>query len=122
MDGCDYPNYEASYEHMCKEGDHRLITAYFGRLLKLCSDNGIQTVVLQAPMNRASYDMLHEDYVDEYTSYMKAFAQDYKDISFETEIPCYDNRYFGDSSHLNDRGARYYTGELIDKYAEFFDL
>jgi hypothetical protein len=122
MDGCDYPNYEASYEYMSKEGDHRLITAYFGKLLRLCSDNGIKTTVLQAPMNKASYDMLHGEYVAEYTSYMKAFAGEYKDICFETEIPCYDNKYFGDSSHLNDRGARVYTEELIDKYADYFEL
>ena len=120
MDGCDYPNYEAGYEHMAKGGDHRLITAYFGRLLNLCSDNGIRTVVLQPPMNRASYELLKKDYVSEYTSYMKAFEADHKGISFETEIPCYENEYFGDSSHLNDKGARLYTGELVGKYAEMF--
>ena len=120
MDGCDYLNYEASYEHMEKGGDHRLITAYFGRLLQLCSSNGIETVVLQAPMNRASYDMLDADYVSEYTSYMKVFASEYKDITFETDIPCYDNGYFGDSSHLNDSGARLYTEELMENYPGFF--
>lgn len=121
MDGCDYPNYEASYEHMEKGGDHRIITVYFGKLLDLCRDNGIQTAVLQAPMNRASFDMLNSDYVSEYTSYIKAFAADHKDIIFETDIPCYDNCYFGDSSHLNGKGARLYTEELMNKYAQFLN-
>ena len=116
MDGCDYPNYEASYTSMERGGEHRLITRYFALLLKLCEDNDIETVVLQAPMNEASYTALDEGYVAEYTSYMEQFKNDNPGMTFELSIPCYDNACFGDSSHLNAKGAAIYTRELLDRY------
>ncbi|MCR5356311.1 MAG: hypothetical protein K6E63_02805 [Lachnospiraceae bacterium] len=109
-------NYEANYEHMNRDGEHLLITYYFEKLLKLCSANGIRTIVLQPPMNEASFEALNEGYVREYLSYLNQIRNDNPDIVFEDEIPCYENRYFGDSSHLNEEGARVYTGAIIDKY------
>ena len=117
-DGCDDINYEANYTEMDRGGEHLLITCYFDRLLKLCSENGIDTIVLQPPMNEASYSRLDEGYVKEYQSYIRKFADDNPDILFETEIPCYDNAFFGDSSHLNERGAEVYTHGFIEKYTK----
>ena len=116
MDGCDYPNYEASYTTMERGREHRMITRYFALLLKLCEDNDIETYVLQAPMNEASYTLLDAGYVSEYTSYMEQFKNDNPGMTFELSIPCYDNAYFGDSSHLNEKGAAVYTRELMDRY------
>jgi hypothetical protein len=115
-DGCDDINYEANYTEMDRGGEHLLITYYFDKLLKLCGDNGIDTIVLQPPMNEASFKQLDEGYVKEYKSYIEKFANDNPGILFENEIPCYDNGYFGDSSHLNEKGAEVYTGEFIKKY------
>ena len=47
---------------------------------------------------------------------LNKFANDNPDIVFETKIPCYDNKFFGDSSHLNEKGAKVYTEEFIGKY------
>ena len=116
MDGRDYLNYEATYTQMERGREHRLITRYFALLLKLCEDNDIETFVLQAPMNEASYKALDAGYVSEYTSYMEQFRNDNPEMTFEISIPCYDNAYFGDSSHLNEKGAGVYTGELLDRY------
>ncbi len=118
LDGCDDLNYEASYTEMKRGREHRLITRYFSLLLKLCDENGIETVVLQAPMNEASYSVLNDNYVEEYKSYMKQFKNDNPHIDFEMDIPCYDNKYFGDSSHLNGEGAEVYTRELLDRYVK----
>ena len=115
-DGCDDLNYEASYEHMKRDTDHLLITYYFDLLLGLCEDNGIETCLLQAPMNRASYEALHEEYKQEYLGYVSVMAAGHGEVYFETDIPCYENVYFGDSSHLNERGAQVYTEEVIDKF------
>ena len=117
-DGCDYLNYEASYTQMDRGGEHTLITQYFDRLLKLCADSGTETFVLQAPMNRASWEQLDAGYVKEYFSYMKKFENDNPGIGFEDEIPCYENEYFGDSSHLNARGAKIYTEQVFDRYVK----
>ena len=67
-------------------------------------------------MNEASYKALHESYVNEYSSYMRQFERDNKNVTFELEIPCYDNKYFGDSSHLNEKGAGVYTQYILDTY------
>lgn len=115
-DGCDDINYEANYTEMNRGGEHLLITYYFERLLKLCSGNGIDTVLLQPPMNEASYNKLDPSYVKEYKSYIVKFANDNPNIRFENEIPCYANEYFGDASHLNERGAELYTNNFIEKY------
>ncbi|MCR4806293.1 MAG: hypothetical protein K5857_01320 [Lachnospiraceae bacterium] len=115
-DGCSDLNYEANYTEMKRGREHKVITYYFARLLKLCTDNDIKTVVLQAPMNEASYRALHESYVNEYSSYMRQFERDNKNVTFELEIPCYDNKYFGDSSHLNEKGAGVYTQYILDTY------
>ena len=116
LDGCDYLNYEASYTRMERGREHRMITRYFALLLKLCDEHDIETVVLQAPMNEASYKELDQGYVSEYTSYMEQFKNDNPEMTFELDIPCYDNSYFGDSSHLNGKGATIYTRELLDRY------
>ncbi|MBR5767025.1 MAG: hypothetical protein IKX95_09605, partial [Lachnospiraceae bacterium] len=89
-DGNGDVNYEATYEHMNRDGEHLLITYYFEKLLKLCSENAIRTIVLQPPMNEASCSALHESYVKEYFSYVNQIANDNPDIVFEDEIPCYD--------------------------------
>lgn len=115
-DGCDDINYEANYTEMNRGGEHLLITHYFEKLLKLCSKNGIDTILLQPPMNEASYSKLDPGYVREYEAYINKFENDNPEIVFETVIPCYDNEYFGDSSHLNEKGARLYTEEFIGKY------
>lgn len=116
LDGCDDLNYEASYTCMKRGSEHRLITRYFSLLLKLCDEYDIETVVLQAPMNEASYNELDKAYVSEYTSYMEQFKNDNPGITFELDIPCYENACFGDSSHLNERGAGIYTKALLDRY------
>ncbi|MCR5357510.1 MAG: hypothetical protein K6E63_08925, partial [Lachnospiraceae bacterium] len=67
-------------------------------------------------MNEASFEALNEGYVREYLSYLNQIRNDNPDIVFEDEIPCYENRYFGDSSHLNEEGAKLYTDAIIDKY------
>ncbi|MCR5421336.1 MAG: hypothetical protein K6E98_10030 [Lachnospiraceae bacterium] len=115
-DGCDELNYEANYTGMKKEGDHRIITVYFRKLMELCMENEIECVVLQTPMNEASYNALDKGYVSEYFSYINALAKETQGVYFEMEIPCYSNEYFGDASHLNEKGAYVYTQELIGKY------
>ncbi len=117
-DGSSDLNYESNYTKMERDGEHTLITVYFEKLLKLCTDNGIKTILLQAPMNTASYERLDPSYVREYTRYMQQIGNDNPDVVFEYEIPCYGNEYFGDSSHLNRKGARKYTEEIIDKYVK----
>lgn len=115
-DGCDYLNYECKYESMHKTGDAVLLDVYLNRLLKLCSESGINTVLVVPPMNEASFNELHDSYVEEFTSYLDELNIKYPAILVDGDIPCYDNSYFGDSSHLNRKGAEKFTKEFVNKY------
>ena len=115
-EGCDELNYETNYEEMKMDGEYRVLYLYFDKLLSLLEDNGVKTVVLQAPMNRASFDCLHESYVEEYSHFIEQMSLKHKGIMFEKDIFAMDNRYFGDASHLNKKGALEYTKSLVEKY------
>ncbi len=115
-DGSEELNYETSYEALRETGDFALIGIYMRRIIELCEENGIKAYVLQAPMNEASYEKLQNGFVKGYALYMQSFADLYPGITVEPEIPCYDNAYFGDSSHLNAAGAEKFTDEVVMKY------
>ena len=115
-EGSDELNYETSYESLRESGDSQLIGIYMRKLIELCEQNGIRVIVLQAPMNKASFDTLQEGFVKGYALYMQSLSDLYPDITVEREIPCYENALFGDSSHLNETGALQYTEEIAQKY------
>lgn len=115
-DGCSDLNYETNYEEMHKTGDALLLDIYMHRLLNLCNDNKIKTYLLIPPMNESSFNALKPSYADEYHMYMDALSKRHPDVKIETEIPCYPDRLFGDSSHLNKKGAEIFTREIMEKY------
>jgi len=111
-DGCSDLNYETSYEKMHTTSDAVLLDVYMNRLLELCQDNNIKTTVAIPPMNKSSYEALHESYVEDFTSYLDELSYKYPSINIKKEIPCYDDSYFGDSSHLNNKGAVKFSTEF----------
>lgn len=113
MDGCDWPNFETNYEHFTPSV---MLDDYFRRLLALCDREGIQVYVEQAPMNRASYDVLHDSFVEEYRIYMEEIAAQFPEAMVQTELSAYDNKYFGDESHLNGAGAQIFTQYIGNRY------
>ncbi len=115
-DGCDDLNYEVHYEDLRESGDSELIALYLKKLIALCLDHGVEVVIAQAPMNEASHAALHENYVKSYGFFMRSISDLYPDCFAEQEIPCYANAYFGDASHLNEKGALKFSRELAEKY------
>ncbi len=111
--GCSALNYETGYEHMHTTGDAVLLDIYMNRLLKLCSDSGIETTLLVPPMNESSYNALKASYVAEFSDYLNTLQIKYPAILIDGNIPCYDDMYFGDASHLNREGAIIFTRSLF---------
>ncbi|HOO27692.1 MAG TPA: hypothetical protein PLU43_04450, partial [Lachnospiraceae bacterium] len=120
--GCSDLCYEVNYTGMEETGDAALISLYLNKLLTLCSANNIPVILEQPPMNEASWTNLKESFVNDYTLYMEELQSDYPEIQINSQIPCYDDQYFGDSSHLNQKGAVLYSHALKIKYSEFFSL
>lgn len=105
--------YETSYSEMHKTGDALLLDMYLNRLLKLCSDNDINTVLAVPPMNESSYRCLKESYVEEFDEYMTALQQKYPKIKINGALSYMDDLYYGDSSHLNKEGSLIYSENFV---------
>ncbi|MCR4740665.1 MAG: hypothetical protein K5886_10470 [Lachnospiraceae bacterium] len=116
MEGCSDLNYEANYTGMKMDGDHPLIDKYMKKILDLCRENSVNIILSQPPMNETSYAALDADYLSQYFNYIEGLSSYYNGGVFETSIPEYENRYFGDSSHLNEAGAEKYTAAFYERY------
>lgn len=115
-DGSSDLNYESGYEEMHKTGDAVLLDIYLNKLLKLCEDKGISTVLTIPPMNEASFNELKPSYTEDLYYYFKALEATHPGITVESDIPVYDNMYFGDASHLNHEGALKFTEEFLSSH------
>lgn len=117
-DGDDGETYEVRHEYF----DYSpLVVYYYEKLIDMLDADGVNLIIAQPPINRASADAMHQDFMDGYSSYMKKVASDHPDITVITEVPVYENRLFGDSIHVNRKGAEVYTGELRE-YMERIDF
>lgn len=117
-DGCSDPAYEASYTEMAKDGDAKLLAFYFEKLLKLLENSSVQVILAQPPMNETTYDSLNEAYVSEYANFIQNECSPFKNIVYEDSLVRYDNEYFGDSSHLNEKGAIRFSEDFYTKYED----
>lgn len=117
-DGCSDHNYESNYTALNLSP---MVDLYLRKLLDLCAENNISVVLEQAPMNTSSYVSLDPVYVKEYSDYMNLLKTDYPAITIDTIIACYEDDYFGDASHLNEKGANRFTQEMLDEYVSIFD-
>lgn len=115
-DGCSDLNYETGYEEMHTSGDAVLLDVYLNRLLSLCEDNNINTLLTIPPMNQASFNELNSSYTDDLHYYFEGLKSRHTNVTIESEIPVYDNSYFGDASHLNHYGALKYTEDFLNNH------
>lgn len=93
-------------------------TYYMRQLIELCLAHDIPLHIEQSPMGNYGLAKLEASgYLAEYQAYMQSFADDYP-IDVNPVIPGYDDEYFGDPSHLNEKGQLRFTEELRQKYFE----
>ncbi len=116
-DGCSDHNYESNYTALNLSPS---VDLYMHKLLDLCIQNEIDVVLEQAPMNTSSYVLLDQTYIDEYTAYMEHLTSEYPDVKVDTVIAHYEDAYFGDASHLNEKGAVRFTDEIKQEYPTLF--
>ncbi len=107
-------NDELNYETHHSEFDlSPLMDGYYKRLLKLLDDNGVKVKILQVPVNQASSEAISPEFLTGFRAYMSEIQSLFPNFSVETEIPVYENSYFGDNNHLNRRGAEKFTREFL---------
>lgn len=109
---CDEPSYETSYASLDFDGDSGLVLYYLKELISLCKKNGCDVKLIQPAQNEATFEALNENYVSDYYKVLYEIAADNPDIYIEKELRCYKNEFFGDVSHLNERGAQKFSAEI----------
>ena len=86
-----------------------IIDLYLRKMIEMCRENGIQVIIEQLPMNETSYGILQPDFKTHYKEYMMGLAVAYPDLRVAIKPYCYNNEYFGDADHLNEKGCRVFS-------------
>ena len=86
-----------------------LMTSYLNRMIDICNDNNIKLIMVQAPINKESYEKLGQHWFDQFDEMMKPFEGR---LIEENDLPMYPNEYFYSSNHMNKKGIEHYTKDL----------
>ena len=86
-----------------------VIDVYLRKMIELCQEQGIKVIIEQLPMNETSYGILQPDFKTHYKEYMMGLAEAYPEVSVAIKPYCYNNEYFGDADHLNEKGCRVFS-------------
>lgn len=97
-----------------------VVDIYMNKLLALGVERNIPMYVVQMPMGKEGHKILSDNgYLQAYAEYMEHLGQAYE-IKVQTDIPVFENEYFGDNSHLNRKGAELFTRRLKQEYGDIF--
>lgn len=115
--GSEAGNSNLNYETHHEIFDYSpLVRLYYSKLLQLAADNGISVIIEQAPVNEASGKVITQGFMDGYQQMLADEKEKHPDFTVVTEVPVFDNKYFGDNNHLNRSGAEKFTEMMKEKY------
>ena len=112
-EGNDGLSYEVHHPDFDSSG---LVMDYYKKMLDTADAAGIQVYIIQSPVNETSAEKISEEFRSGYAGFMEETAKAHASFVVETQIPTYENKYFGDNNHLNRAGAEVFTGEVRNKY------
>lgn len=92
----------------------KVMSYYLEKILELATENDINVYYINAPFNKASFQNVSSNYIDSYNAYFKNLRNKYTNIFWYNEIYSYDNKYFGDPSHLNLKGNEKFSKYIRD--------
>lgn len=76
-------------------------------------DAGSQVMLRAMPMNESSHRVLSARFAAEYRSHLEDLSHRYPSIAADPELPFLPDAYFGDGSHVNERGATRLSNEFL---------
>ncbi|WP_405606325.1 hypothetical protein [Polaribacter sp. Asnod1-A03] len=82
------------------------------KLLDLAKKNNIYLIYKNAPFNESSYVNITKEFNESYNEYFAALKLRYPNFKFDSDLCFYKDEYFGDKSHLNDRGSSKFSLEI----------
>jgi hypothetical protein len=92
---------------------------YLDKIIKLAKKNNINIIIEQMPLNKTTFDSLNTNFKTHYEEYLKMLSKKY-DIIVNDKIWYLTNDHFGDSSHVNEKGASKVTKYIKEKYSDMF--
>lgn len=120
-DGCDAVSYESTQSWLNMDGAAWCIGEYLGRIGGLCHENGINLLIVQPALNEATMEAMDDSYLEEHANVMGFYNMQLSEAKIESDLRCYPNEYFGDVSHLNEKGAKVFSEEMLNTYPEYFE-
>lgn len=113
LDGCSELNFETS---MTFFKPNPVFEYYFIQILEVCKKNNIKTYFFSMPMNETSFKVLNKNFVDDYQNYIKEKQIQYPEFVFYDSLYFYPDKFFGDASHLNEKGMYKFTDYFLKTY------
>lgn len=111
--GCSELNYESKLKSFVASG---LLDFYFVKMLDICQKENILVIFDFRPINKSSYQKLNKNFVSGYKNYIRHLANKYPDFIISDTVYFYEDKYFGDESHLNNKGKQIYSDYILNKY------
>lgn len=108
--GSSAPNREATDEDGFQPSP--LLGAYLRDLLELASRREVRVVFAAMPVNRGSWRAMDPRYRDDYHRHLVKLAGEHPGAEFRGFLWTLPDDHFGDSSHVNERGAALVTDWL----------
>ena len=100
----------------------KVIVKSLRMLLDLADLNGIQVLYTHLPMNEASYQALGKTYAKGVMQLEEELRSEFPGVAFvNPSLFAYENRFFGDDSHLNVDGRKKFTEEFKSLVANLPD-
>lgn len=111
--GCSDLNYETGLDSFVASA---ILNHYLNNIFTLCKNRNITVIFDFMPMNKSSYINLNQNFVIGYKSYMQKLAIEYPTFIISDTLYYYEDKYFGDDSHLNESGKQILTAHILQKY------
>ena len=107
-------NFEATKSHN-GFAVSKVMDYYLNQIIQLALENNIKVYYIVPPFNEASYNNLNLNYIRNYDSYFDSLKYKYQNVVWHNKIFFYEDRFFGDKSHLNSRGQMKFSKYIIDE-------
>ncbi len=111
-DGLNYETHHSYFDYS------PLVLYYYDKLLSLCEEKGIHVIIEQSPINQASHEVMQEAFTEGYQEFVRSVADRHPSFTVISEVPVYDNLYFGDNNHMNRSGAEIFSAALSETYSD----
>jgi len=113
-DSCNLTDTEVEIEQKSKMLIiNPVIACYIDSICKLSAKEGTKVIFLIPPINKASYVVLQNTlFFRQYQSFKENLKIRYPEMIIDNKHLYLPNRYFHDSSHLNQRGAIFFSNYI----------